>query len=263
MICTPIWSPILTFSTFVATAARTGDTLTIQKAFTAYSVLILVNQPLVGIVMGLPLLASAMTSFQRIQDFLNGKERVDARLASEGSKIAGAGRSVAGSPKSASLGPGFELSDMHGSEFPVANLAPNVIASVKGTFSWSDDSKPIIDIDTWNIRRRAFTLVLGPVGCGKSTILKCLLGELSSFKGTISTNFSGVTYCGQTAWIPNDGVRNIITGHAAFDPAWYYTVIRACALEQDISSWPNGDSTVTGTKGISMSGGQKHRLVCH
>ncbi|KAK0370729.1 ABC transporter [Colletotrichum limetticola] len=261
LICTPIWSPILTFSTFVATAARTGDTLTIQKAFTAYSLLILVNQPLVGIVMGLPLLASALASFQRIQDFLNGKERVDARLASEGVKIAGAGKSVTESPKAAGLGPDVELSDMHESELPVADLPLSVIASVKGTFSWSDDSKPVIDIDNWNVRRRAFTLVLGPVGCGKSTLLKCLLGELSSFKGTISTNFSGVTYCGQTAWIPNDSVRNIITGHAAFDPAWYYIVIKACALEQDIASWPNGDSTVAGTKGISMSGGQKHRLA--
>ncbi|KAI3540901.1 ABC transporter [Colletotrichum abscissum] len=261
LICTPIWSPILTFSTFVATAARTGDTLTIQKAFTAYSLLILVNQPLVGIVMGLPLLASAMASFQRIQDFLNGKERVDARLASEGVKIAGAGKSVTESPKAAGLGPDVELSDMHESELPVADLPLSVIASVKGTFSWSDDSKPVIDIDNWNVRRRAFTLVLGPVGCGKSTLLKCLLGELSSFKGTISINFSGVTYCGQTAWIPNDSVRNIITGHAAFDPAWYHKVIKACALEQDIASWPNGDSTVAGTKGISMSGGQKHRLA--
>ncbi|KAK1450990.1 ABC transporter [Colletotrichum cuscutae] len=261
LICTPIWSPILTFSTFVATAARTGDILTIQKAFTAYSLLILVNQPLVGIVMGLPLLASAMASFQRIQDFLNGKERVDARLASEGVKIAGAGKSVTEPPKAAGLGPDVELSDMHESELPVADLPLSVIASVKGTFSWSDDPKPVIDIDNWNIQRRAFTLVLGPVGCGKSTLLKCLLGELSSFKGTISTNFSGVTYCGQTAWIPNDSVRNIITGHAAFDPAWYYIVIKACALEQDIASWPNGDSTVAGTKGISLSGGQKHRLA--
>ncbi|KAL0782331.1 hypothetical protein CaCOL14_000237 [Colletotrichum acutatum] len=261
LICTPIWSPILTFSTFVATAARTGDTLTIQKAFTAYSVLILVNQPLVGIVMGLPLLASAMASFQRIQDFLNGKERVDARLASEGVKIAGAGKSVTESPKAAGLGPDVELSDMRESELLVADLAPNIIASVKGTFSWSDDSKPVIDIDNWNIRGRAFTLVLGPVGCGKSTLLKCLLGELSSFEGTILTNFSGVTYCGQTAWIPNDNVRNIITGQAAFDSTWYHTVIKACALEQDISSWPNGNSTVAGTKGISMSGGQKHRLA--
>ncbi|KAK1463361.1 ABC transporter [Colletotrichum melonis] len=261
LICTPIWSPILTFSTFVATAARTGDTLTIQKAFTAYSLLILVNQPLVGIVMGLPLLASALASFQRIQDFLNGKERVDARLASEGVKIAGAGKSVTESPKAAGLGPDVELSDMHESELPVADLPLSVIASVKGTFSWSDDSKPVIDIDNWNVRRRAFTLLLGPVGCGKSTLLKCLLGELSSFKGTISTNFSGVTYCGQTAWIPNDSVRNIITGHAAFDPTWYHTVIKACALEQDIASWPKGENTVAGTKGISMSGGQKHRLA--
>ncbi|KAK1634372.1 ABC transporter [Colletotrichum phormii] len=261
LICTPIWSPILTFSTFVATTARTGDTLTIQKAFTAYSVLILVNQPLVGIVMGLPILAAAMTSFQRIQDFLNGKERVHARLSSEGSNPAAAGRSVIESPKAAGLAPGFELSDMHQSESPNANLAPNVIASVNGTFSWSDDTKPVIDIDNWNVRRRAFTLVLGPVGCGKSTLLKCILGELSSFKGTISTSFSGITYCGQTAWIPNDSVRNIITGHAAFDPAWYYTIIKACALEQDFFNWPNGDNTGAGTKGISMSGGQKHRLA--
>ncbi|KXH67726.1 ABC transporter [Colletotrichum salicis] len=261
LICTPIWSPILTFSTFVATAARTGDTLTIQKAFTAYSVLILVNQPLVSTVMGLPLLAAAMASFQRIQDFLNGKERVNARLASEGSKIAVVGRSVTESPQVAGLSPGLELSDMDESKPLVANLAPNVIASVNGTFSWSDDTKPVIDIDNWNVRRRAFTLVLGPVDCGKSTLLKCILGELSSFKGTISTSFSGITYCGQTAWIPNDSVRNIITGHAAFDPAWYYTIIKACALEQDIFGWPNGDSTVAGTKGISMSGGQKHRLL--
>ncbi|KAL2881878.1 hypothetical protein SGCOL_002614 [Colletotrichum sp. CLE4] len=261
LICTPIWSPILTFSTFVATAARTGDTLTIQKAFTAYSVLILVNQPLVGIVMGLPILAAAMTSFQRIQDFLNGKERVDARLSSEGSNPAAAGRSIIESPKATGPAPGFELSDMHQSESTNANLVSNIIASVKGTFSWSDDAKPVIDIDNWNVRRRAFTLVLGPVGCGKSTLLKCILGELSPFKGTVSTSFSGVTYCGQTAWIPNDSVRNIITGHAAFDPAWYYTIMKACALEQDVSNWPNGDNAVAGTKGISMSGGQKHRLA--
>ncbi|OHE98019.1 ABC transporter [Colletotrichum orchidophilum] len=261
LICTPIWSPILTFSTFVGTAARTGDTLTIQKAFTAYSVLILVNQPLVGIVMGLPLLAAAVTSFQRIQDFLNGKEKVDVRLISDGSNRAGAERSAADSPKPAGPTPDLELSDMHESDLPVIKLHSDIIASINGRFSWVVDSKPVIDIENWNIRRRAFTMVLGPVGCGKSTLLKSLLGELSSFKGTISTNFSGVTYCGQTAWIPNETVRNIITGHAAFDPSWYYTIINACALDQDISNWPNGDNTVAGTKGISISGGQKHRLA--
>ncbi|KAK2061509.1 hypothetical protein LY76DRAFT_672896, partial [Colletotrichum caudatum] len=56
-----------------------GDTLTLQKAFTAYSLLILVNQPLVGVIMGLPL-AAVTATFQRIQDFLNGKERKTNRL---------------------------------------------------------------------------------------------------------------------------------------------------------------------------------------
>ncbi|OHW98638.1 ABC multidrug transporter [Colletotrichum incanum] len=265
LICTPIWSPILTFSTFVGTASGSGNTLTIQKAFTAYSLLILVNQPLVGIVMGLPILAAAITSFQRIQDFLNGNERSDNRLTTDSPRRDNktlTGKLVSESParKGVPL-QDLELLEMEKNNSMNFNLARNVIVSIKGTFSWSDDSKPVIDIHNWNIKRGAFTVVLGPVGCGKSTLLKALLGELSSFKGTIHTYFTGITYCGQTAWIPNDTVRNIVVGHTAFDPSWYQKVIRACALEQDISSWPKGENTVAGTKGISMSGGQKHRLA--
>ncbi|WYZ37828.1 hypothetical protein EsH8_II_001334 [Colletotrichum jinshuiense] len=265
LICTPIWSPILTFSTFAGMASGSDNALTISKAFTAYSLLILVNQPLVGIIMALPLLAATMTSFQRIQDFLNGNERVDGRLTADDEgrivKLLPDNGTSQSLQKATSPTHNFELSEMHKDEVSSVNLAENTIASLKGTFSWSDDSKPVIDIDDWNIRRRAFTLLLGPVGCGKSTLLKALLGELSSFKGTIRTNFSGVTYCGQNAWIPNETVRNIISGYGAFDQSWYQTVVNACALEADISSWPNGDNTVAGTKGISMSGGQKHRLA--
>ncbi|GKT57765.1 ABC multidrug transporter [Colletotrichum tofieldiae] len=265
VICTPIWSPILTFSTFVGTASGSGDTLTIQKAFTAYSLLILVNQPLVGIVMGLPILAAAIASFQRIQDFLNGNERSDNRLTTDNPKRDD--RTLAGnlvSERPARKGvplQDLELLEVDKNNSIGSSLARDVIISIKGTFSWSDDSKPVIDIHNWDIKRGAFTVVLGPVGCGKSTLLKALLGELSSFKGTIRTNCTGITYCGQTAWIPNDTVRNIVVGHTAFDPSWYQKVIRACALEQDISSWPKGENTAAGTKGISMSGGQKHRLA--
>ncbi|KAI8293031.1 ABC transporter atnG [Colletotrichum sp. SAR11_240] len=80
MICTPIWSPILTLGTFAGIASGSDDVLTISKAFTAISILTLVNQPLAGIIMALPITATAVTSFQRIQDFLNGKERADTRV---------------------------------------------------------------------------------------------------------------------------------------------------------------------------------------
>ncbi|WDK08975.1 ABC transporter [Colletotrichum graminicola] len=246
-------------------SSRRGDTLTLQKAFTAYSLLILVNQPLVGIVMGLPLLATAMTSFQRIQDFLNGKERNNSGLIADSPKRSEnilTGNMDSRRPDRKTVpSQDLELLELQGDDSARSNLAENVVISVKGTFAWSEDSKPVIDIDNWNIKRGAFTLVLGPVGCGKSTLLKALLGELSSFNGTIHTNLSGIAYCSQTAWIPNDTVRNIIIGFAAFDPSWFQTVIRACALEQDISNWPQGEDTVAGSKGISMSGGQKHRLA--
>ncbi|KAK1984403.1 ABC transporter [Colletotrichum cereale] len=242
-----------------------GDTLTLQKAFTAYSLLILVNRPLVGIVMGLPLLAAASTSFQRIQYFLNGNERKDNRLIAASPTRDGnilRVNLVSQSPNKKTVpSQDLELLELQNNDSVRSNLAENVIISINGTFSWSDDTKPVVDIDNWNIKRGTFTLVLGPVGCGKSTLLKALLGALSSFKGTIHTNLSSIAYCGQTAWIANDTVRNIIVGHAAFDPPWYHTIIRACALEQDISNWPQGENTVAGSKGISMSGGQKHRLA--
>ncbi|KAF6834099.1 ABC multidrug transporter [Colletotrichum musicola] len=259
MICTPIWSPILTFATFAGIAARNDDVLTISKAFTASSVLILVNQPLSGIVMSLPALATAVTSFQRIQDFLNGKERLDNRVTPGDGKRSIEVPNEKGASKEAA--PDMELSEIHKDTSTGNSLAEGIVASVKGSFSWSDDARPVIDIEGWNIRRRAFTLVLGPVGCGKSTLIKALLGELSDFKGTVRINASGVTYCGQSAWIPNETVRNIITGHGPLDEPWYKTVLAACALEQDIASWPKGDLTVAGTRGISMSGGQKHRLA--
>ncbi|KAJ3955412.1 hypothetical protein N0V92_008076 [Colletotrichum tropicale] len=261
MICTPIWSPILTLGTFAGMASGSDDILTISKAFTALSILTLVNQPLAGIIMALPITATAVTSFQRIQDFLNGKERADTRVVTVSENRSKSLVTAETSMRVSTPIQDIELSEVCKSETCSESLPENVVASVKGSFSWSDDAKPVIDIESWSIRRRAFTLVLGPVGCGKSTLLKALLGELSSFRGNIRTNFSGATYCGQSAWIPNATVRDIVIGHGALDESWYRRVIAACALEQDIASWPNGDRTIAGTKGISMSGGQKHRLA--
>ena len=45
------------------------------------------------------------------------------------------------------------------------------------------------------------------------------------------------------------------------DRGWYETVIHACALESDIAELPQGDLTLVGSAGHSLSGGQKLRLV--
>jgi ATP-binding cassette subfamily C (CFTR/MRP) protein 1 len=226
-------------------------------------------------IMALPLIAGGLASFQRIQDHINGKKRRDNRENLWGKKSSHMELSKSDKPLERpdtdeiaeldrdheSVGDGYELVEMVDTNASSADLGTDIIASVQGKFSWAEDSEPVINITEWKIRRRMVTVVFGPVGSGKSTLLQSLLGELSSFEGTIRTNYSGVAYCSQTPWIPNETVRNIITCGSNFDESWYHTIIKACALEQDIQNWPNGHDTEAGSNGITMSGGQKHRLV--
>lgn len=253
-----------------------GD-LTIAKIFTSFSLILLLNTPLSLFIASLPVIAGSVTSFQRIQDYLNETQRKDTRISPPHGNADG------------------QVAEM-------GSLKSDVIASIRGKFSWPEEATsaqsgdtvpkdrsgdenqenqahhnktPVIDISPRiDIRRQTLTLILGPVGCGKSTLLKALLGELSDFDGSIQTRFSGaVTFCDQTPWLPNEMVREIICGKSAQDinvigekemgqdADWYRRIINACALERDIAMWPQGDQTTVGSKGISISGGQKQRLV--
>jgi ATP-binding cassette, subfamily C (CFTR/MRP), member 1 len=71
-----------------------------------------------------------------------------------------------------------------------------------------------------------------------------------------------VAYSAQTPWLPNGKVRDVITCGADYELLWYRAVIEACALDIDMQTWPHADETRVGDRGITMSGGQKHRLVC-
>ncbi|KAJ2777616.1 hypothetical protein GGI18_004167, partial [Coemansia linderi] len=70
-----------------------------------------------------------------------------------------------------------------------------------------------------------------------------------------------VGYLEQSPWIMNDTMRaNILFGRT-FDEEYYWKVIHACALTQDIESWSDGDLTMIGERGINISGGQRARLA--
>ncbi|KAJ2457398.1 Multidrug resistance-associated protein 1 [Coemansia sp. RSA 2424] len=59
----------------------------------------------------------------------------------------------------------------------------------------------------------------------------------------------------------NDTMRaNIIFGRE-FEEEYFWKVVHACALTQDMESWPNKDLTLIGERGINISGGQRARLA--
>lgn len=259
----------MTFATWAGVAkSNNNDKLSLAQVFASYLFIILLANPLTQFLVALPSFAGALACFQRVQNHLNGKERQDNRLLSAQQQMSLNGgvkekKNHSSSSSGSEEKTAFEFIEKPSAQASTSSLNDNIIAIVRGSFSWTAADEPVINISEWKVEKGSFTFVIGPVGCGKSTLLKSLLGELTAFDGTIQTNYSSVAYCDQTPWIPNATVREIITGNSPLDEQWYYAVMHACVLEPDLASWSHGDQTLAGTQGISFSGGQKQRLVSY
>lgn len=69
-----------------------------------------------------------------------------------------------------------------------------------------------------------------------------------------------LAYVSQEVFCLNATIRdNILFGHA-FDQKKYDTVLQCCALNQDLMSLCDGDQTMVGESGFTLSGGQKARI---
>uniref|UniRef100_A0AAY4DYG6 ATP-binding cassette, sub-family C (CFTR/MRP), member 3 n=1 Tax=Denticeps clupeoides TaxID=299321 RepID=A0AAY4DYG6_9TELE len=101
--------------------------------------------------------------------------------------------------------------------------------------------------------------VVGPVGCGKSSLVSALLGEMERLEGQISVKGS-VAYVPQQAWIQNATLRDNILFGKPYVEQKYCSILEACALTPDLEVLPGGDQTEIGEKGINLSGGQRQRV---
>lgn len=243
-----------------------ADGFSISQAFTSLGIVALVSTPLANLIGSYPMFVSSVACFGRIQEFLLSEERIDDRVKSVdqaralGIKSSDAISSLKDSAHSTSKSPAIELTSQGSSEKP-ENAKGIVFDSA--TFSVSGSTEPILKDISLSFNSSDFTVVVGPVGCGKSTILKAILGEIRVTKGSVcmAQDELSIAYCSQSTWLQNLSVKANIVGKDPFDRQWYTTVIRACALEEDISRFPKGEDTLTGSGGITLSGGQKQRVV--
>ncbi|XP_011311078.1 multidrug resistance-associated protein 4 [Fopius arisanus] len=136
-------------------------------------------------------------------------------------------------------------------------------ASIKieqATASWDRASitKTLNNITT-TIKSGKLIAVVGPVGAGKSSLLQLILGELDSTAGQVAVGGS-VSYASQEPWLFTGSVRNNILFGQPYDGLRYRQVVRACALTRDFIQLPQGDKTLVGERGTSLSGGQRARV---
>ncbi|XP_022899785.2 ATP-binding cassette sub-family C member 4-like isoform X1 [Onthophagus taurus] len=121
---------------------------------------------------------------------------------------------------------------------------------------------PIIDTlsnITLNIKPGSLTAIVGTVGSGKTSLLQLLLKELSPGNGTLEIN-GEISYASQEPWLFSSNVKNNILFGQKFIQSTYTKVVRACALLVDFDQLPQGDKTLIGERGASLSGGQRARI---
>ncbi|XP_033471881.1 ATP-binding cassette sub-family C member 4-like isoform X2 [Epinephelus lanceolatus] len=101
--------------------------------------------------------------------------------------------------------------------------------------------------------------IIGPVGAGKSSLLSAILGELPHDTGTLMVK-GQLTYAAQQPWVFPGTVRSNILFGRELNLQKYERVVKACALKRDLELLPNGDLTLIGDRGATLSGGQKARV---
>lgn len=199
-----------------------------------------------------PQFVALLGCFERIQAFLLSLSRNDTRL-------------LLGSPTPSNVDFNSSSGDYELSRFQTrADGSSNAIEIMNATVFPADNAvaAAISDV-TLTVKTGSLTVILGPVGSGKTTLIKAMLGELPCISGVVSVSSICMSFCSQTSWLLNTTIKDAICGpsNPVFDEEWYNTVIYSCALDEDIRQWPEGDRSIIGSKGLTLSGGQKQRVV--
>ena len=105
------------------------------------------------------------------------------------------------------------------------------------------------------------TLVVGVTGGGKSSLLAALLGEIRPRqrprqRRRLDGLLSPASLVPERVAQGQHCLRRCGKRRRAFGAC-----IEACALGPDISSFPGGDGTEVGERGVTLSGGQQARVA--
>jgi ATP-binding cassette, subfamily C (CFTR/MRP), member 1 len=147
-----------------------------------------------------------------------------------------------------------QLNKNTGAVQPLIELADASIAP-------SADTELVLRGVNLQILPSTLTVVVGPVGSGKTTLVRALLGEAYISGTAIGIGQTSTGYCDQISWLRNISIRDNIVKPAEFDEAWYETVLDCCLLREDLRELIGGDKALAGSGGASLSGGQKLRVV--
>jgi ATP-binding cassette subfamily C (CFTR/MRP) protein 1 len=227
-----IFAPFATFTIYaIISVVRHDGSILSAQAFTSLALISLLTNPLLIFCQVMPALWQAIACFDRIEAYC-------AKCTSSSAKCEDETQPVPSSEK----------------------FCPFLISFQDANIAWSSDKDPVLRHLNLNIHQ-GITMIVGPVGCGKSTLVESILSQHMVKDGSRTASFSRAAYCPQIPWITNNTIRANIIGFLEFDQAWYNFTCEACGLQQELGALVEGDMHLAGSGGISLSGGQKQRIV--
>ncbi len=142
------------------------------------------------------------------------------------------------------------------------------------SFSFPESQQTILHDISFDIAPGQTVAVVGRVGSGKSWLVNMIPRLVDPANGRItldghdlrSLNLSGLRQC--IGYVPQEPIlfsntirSNVLFGREGISDERLSWALKVAQFSTEIASFPNGLETAIGTRGMSISGGQKQRLA--
>ncbi|GAM38880.1 vacuolar glutathione S-conjugate transporter [Talaromyces pinophilus] len=206
-----VMGPVTAFVIYVLVRQNSNSRLDPATAFTSLSLITLLSSPIFLFMFALPPFTASIACYDRIQKYL-----LSADDETNGSSLGDIKKSdgVPSTNYPDTESNMMELKTKHSMQ----DEGNDLVILDRASFSFENQGPAVLHDISFSIQKGNLVMLTGAVGSGKSTLLLAILGECFQVGGTLRRSpILRIGYCGQTPWLRNLSVRQIIQGASPFD----------------------------------------------